>query len=117
VSVARELLSFAPIDAQLLYATPSHSACTISGGRQYARLSVRRLIGWCVRGCSRRHSGSLLIYVLSLTGERVPVWTEPTHKIGLLKERIMDLEGVPVDQQRLLFAGVWLVHQNLASSY
>jgi hypothetical protein len=30
----KEVLPFAAIDAQLLYAAPSHSECTISGHRQ-----------------------------------------------------------------------------------
>jgi hypothetical protein len=39
------LLPFAAVDAQLLYAAPSHLVCTISGYRQYLQLGVR---GRCV---------------------------------------------------------------------
>jgi hypothetical protein len=46
--VAHTLLSFAAIDAQLLYAAPSQWVCTISGYRRYACALVWQLPGYMV---------------------------------------------------------------------
>jgi len=46
----------------------------------------------------------LQIYIKTLSGKTIPLSAQPTDTIAALKQKIMDNEGIPTDQQRILFA-------------
>ncbi|KAK4700797.1 hypothetical protein P7C70_g5445, partial [Phenoliferia sp. Uapishka_3] len=49
--------------------------------------------------------GFFQIFVKTLTGRTIVLEVESLHSIAHVKELVQDLEGIPPDQQRLLYAG------------
>lgn len=41
----------------------------------------------------------------TLTGKEIEIDIEPTDKVDRIKERVEEKEGIPPQQQRLIFSG------------
>ncbi len=57
------------------------------------------------------------IFVKTLTGKTIALDVTGESTIASLKETLKDKEGVPVDQQRLIFAGKQLEDVHKLSEY
>jgi len=100
------LLAFAILNAQVCaksWRTPSASYRATNSGDV-----VKNVLG--IRG-------GMQVFVKTLSGKTISVECEPDESIESLKAKIMEKEGVPPDQQRIIFGGKQLDTQKNLSDY
>jgi ubiquitin-like protein Nedd8 len=54
----------------------------------------------------------MLLYVKTLTGRKIKFDVEPTESLSILRDKIMEIEGIQSDQIRMIHSGSQIVFTN-----
>lgn len=87
----------------------------VNGAMQFEVTPAIRVDGHMPRINGFLQPGSMPVFVKTLTGRTITIFTEPDESVAIFKYRIEDREGIQPSQQRLDFQGKRLEDGEISS--
>lgn len=89
----------------------------VAGGLQFEITPAKSIYDEELEVLSLGDPNVMQVFIKTLTGKTITMLTKPSEKIEMIARRIEEREGIPVDQQRFVYAGKVFEHGRPLSSY